>query len=101
MNTVKQVSCGDSHTVILSSEGLVYSFGSNTGKQLGLKGGSSDVKIPTLVEDLMWQGHSQTKVTQICCANSFTFALTNTHHVFSWGTNAYGALGLGKNCTTA
>ena len=32
VNNVQQVSCGDSHTVILTTEGLVYSFGSNTGK---------------------------------------------------------------------
>jgi len=41
----------------------------------------------------MWQDNSQCRVTEVCCANSFTIAVTNIHHVFSWGTNAYGALG--------
>ena len=33
---IHQIVCGDSHTHILSKDGLVYSFGSNTDGILGL-----------------------------------------------------------------
>lgn len=50
---VKEVSCGEMHSMILTMDGLVYAFGSNSGKQLGLRNQQADVKIPTLVEDLV------------------------------------------------
>lgn len=65
------MSCGDSHSIILTYEGLVYAFGSNSGKQLGIRNSTGDVKVPTLVEDLL-----DSKVMDICCANSFTMAVT-------------------------
>lgn len=37
LSLVKKVSCGDSHTAILTNEGVLYTFGSNQGGKLGLK----------------------------------------------------------------
>jgi len=98
---VKQVCCGDQHTLILTTDGLVYACGNNSGKQLGIKG--QDLKIPTLVEALVFSSEIQTKstkVTEICCANSFSIAVTASGLVFAWGTNLYGALGLGRQLTS-
>jgi alpha-tubulin suppressor-like RCC1 family protein len=74
---VVQVSCGDTHSMLLTAEGLVYAFGNNSGKQLGIKNAPNDVKVPTLVEDLLSDTMTP-KVTSICCANSFTVAVTNS-----------------------
>lgn len=37
IQSVRKVSCGDSHSMILTSDGLLYAFGSNQGEKLGLK----------------------------------------------------------------
>jgi alpha-tubulin suppressor-like RCC1 family protein len=69
LGLVKKVSCGDSHTAILTFEGLLYTCGSNQGGKLGLKDSSmNEMKSPTLVDLL--QCHD------VCCANSFTLAVT-------------------------
>ena len=95
---MKQVACGDSHSMIVTQDGLVYAFGNNSGKQLGLKNCQNDVKVPTLIEDLILSNPA--KVTSVACANSFSIAVTNQGEVYSWGTNLYGALGLSKNLTS-
>jgi alpha-tubulin suppressor-like RCC1 family protein len=54
LGLVKKVSCGDTHSAFLTNEGLLYMFGSNQGGKLGLKDSSlNEVKVPTLVEDLL------------------------------------------------
>ena len=98
---VKMVGCGDNHTIILTTDGLVYATGNNSGKQLGIKGNSGDVKVPTLIEDLYSEPCNPNKVVFITCANSFTLALTSVGQVYSWGTNLYGALGQGQNNTSS
>ena len=77
--------------MIVTQDGHVYAFGNNSGKQLGLKNCQNDVKVPTLIEDLILG--NPIKVTSISCANSFTLAATNSGEVYSWGTNLYGAMG--------
>jgi alpha-tubulin suppressor-like RCC1 family protein len=37
------------------------------------------------------------KVIDIICSRSHTIAVTSSGHAFSWGSNSYGALGLGFN----
>lgn len=96
--SVKQVSCGDQHMIILTTDGLVYSCGNNSGKQLGIKG--PDLKIPTLIESLVFSSEIQNRVIEVCCANSFSLAVTASGLVFAWGTNLYGAMGLGRQLTS-
>ena len=101
---MKNVSCGDSHSAILTEEGLLYTFGSNQGGKLGIKDVSlTSAKAPTLVEDLVFgfdmSGHQINRIQEVCCANSFTMAATQDGRVYTWGTNLYGALGLGKETT--
>ena len=82
----------------------MYTFGSNQGGKLGIKDVSStSAKAPTLVEDLVFgfdmSGHQINRIQEVCCANSFTMAATQDGRVYTWGTNLYGALGLGKETT--
>lgn len=105
-----KVSCGETHTAMLSCEGLLYMSGSTQGGKLGLpeRNSQSEVRQPTLVEDLL-PTQSQdvsgqpfnNKVIDVVCANSFTLAVTKSGHVFSWGTSVYGALGLGDSISSA
>lgn len=48
---IKQVACGDTHTLAITDDGALYSFGRNQNGQLG-HGNTSDVLSPKLVEGL-------------------------------------------------
>ena len=106
---VSKLECGDVHSAILTQEGMLYMFGSNSGSRLGL--GLADVKEvrqPTLIEELLpsvcKDQNDQSyinRVVDVCCASSFTLAVTSSGHAFSWGTSAHGALALGRNVKVA
>ena len=49
--SVRQVSCGDTHTCAITDEGALFSFGRNQNGQLGL-GTDEDALTPTLVSTL-------------------------------------------------
>ncbi len=82
--------------------------GSNQGQKIGIPYlcDQKEVKQPTLIEDLLpslcKDSNEQpflNKVTDIICSKNHTIAITSSGHAFSWGTNIYGALGLGFNQT--
>ena len=102
-NTViSKVTCGMSHTLMLSQSGHVYSMGSNGYGQLGL-GESTNEKqrdgsmqtlsklLPCLIESLV-----PFQVVDIASGNEHSLALTSDK-LFSWGQGKYGALGISKS----
>ena len=106
---LQKVSCGETHTALLSCEGLLYMSGSSQGGKLGLpeESAKSEVRQPTLVEDLLpTQSQDMSgqpfnnKIVDVVCASTFTLAVTKSGHVFSWGTSVHGALGLGDTITS-
>ena len=80
--------CGAYHTITLSNDGTLYSFGYNAEGQLGL-GHNNDVSLPTPIPNLP-------KITQISCG--FRFAVCVDHEGFMWsfGENNNGQLGTGN-----
>ena len=68
---IKQVSCGEEHTVFVSLEGgHVYSMGSNSDGKLGVREKSLKCSsVPCLVEGL-------TDVIKVACGMSHTLAIT-------------------------
>jgi len=84
---VLSVSCGDHHTMALTTQGL-FSWGYNFSCQLGL-GHNEPINKPEEVPiegDVLW----------VSCGYDHTMALT-TQGLFSWGSNGLGQLGLGHN----
>ena len=76
---VRKVSCGDTHSAIMTMEGYVYTFGSSQGGKLGHHGlKENDIRTPTLVEDFLNFQGQRIMITDICCANSFTVAVSST-----------------------
>ena len=79
---IAQVSCGDDHTVFVSSMnegGYVYAMGSNTDSKLGI--GNSEIRsvnVPTLVEGIC-------NISKVSCGNSHTLALGADGSAYSWG----------------
>jgi len=86
------VACGQTFTVICTTDGDVYTFGGSKDHVyvLGHGQGSSPVSTPTPVNT---QGH---KIVHVVCGAYHTLALTSDRRVMAWGKNDYGQLGLGK-----
>eukprot|EP00656_Telonema_subtile_P058621 TRINITY_DN9984_c0_g1_i4.p1 TRINITY_DN9984_c0_g1~~TRINITY_DN9984_c0_g1_i4.p1 ORF type:complete len:988 (-),score=283.00 TRINITY_DN9984_c0_g1_i4:102-3065(-) len=90
---VSQVSCGLSHTAVLSrAERTVYTCGWNQYNQLGTGAlWATRSEIPCKVDTLCGKG-----VQQVGCGGSNTVALCDTGEVFVWGWGEQGQLGLGS-----
>ena len=75
------------HTLTLSDEGVVYSFGRNCHGQLGL-GNYDSPLLPIPIPSLP-------KIKQISCGGYFTVCVDFEGFVWSFGNNKYGQLGTG------
>ena len=83
---IEQISCGSAHTLVLTSDGMVYGWGDNEygeigcGKELGEK-----ISITRLT--------SLPIIKSIYCSYDQSFALTDNGMVYSWGYNRWCNLG--------
>ncbi|KAL0228757.1 hypothetical protein GEMRC1_013377 [Eukaryota sp. GEM-RC1] len=83
--TIRQVSAGWYHSVVLSTSGDVYTSGSNDNGQLGYVSGNSNIHRKIEISDII----------QVATPYSSNLALSIHGSVFAWGQNNYGQLGLG------
>lgn len=94
--TVVQVSCGGSHTLVLLQDGRLFAMGDNTHGQIGVaidaSAESKFVEAPVHVASF----NSSVKLAQIASGDEFSLALTDSGEVYSWGRGQYGQLGLGE-----
>uniref|UniRef100_M4ALN1 Probable E3 ubiquitin-protein ligase HERC3 n=1 Tax=Xiphophorus maculatus TaxID=8083 RepID=M4ALN1_XIPMA len=87
---VAQVACGSQHSVALTKEGQVYTWGLDSRGQLGLGKRHSGERSPQPVRSLL-----SVPVVQISAGGDQSFALSVSGGVFGWGRNDCGQLGLG------
>ncbi|XP_029910455.1 probable E3 ubiquitin-protein ligase HERC3 [Myripristis murdjan] len=87
---VSQVACGSQHSVALTRDGQVYTWGQDSSGQLGLGKRKPVVGSPQLVRSL-WAN----PLVQVSAGGEQSFALAVSGSVFSWGKNHRGQLGLG------
>ncbi|XP_065899129.1 RCC1 and BTB domain-containing protein 1-like isoform X2 [Dysidea avara] len=87
---VKQVACGHYHSVALTNDGKVYSWGYNNHGEVG-NGSTTTCETP-----YHNQLNGSTKCGTITCTRYSSFAVTETGQVFSWGFNGSGSLGIGS-----
>lgn len=84
----KKVSCGDKHTLILTTDGEVLVCGAADYGRLGT-GDEQSVTIPTTIEVL-----EDIDIIDIAAGSNFSLALAADGRVYSWGANSRGQLGL-------
>ena len=80
--------CGGFHTITVSNDGTLHSFGSNRNGQLGL-GHNNDVSIPTPIPNLP-------QISLISCGWNFTVCVDCEGFMWSFGENSSGQLGTGN-----
>lgn len=94
--TVAQVARGSSHTLILTTEGKVYSSGSNTFGQLGIAIATAQTTTPVAVDTT--EGLSALfgkRVISIAAGSSHSLALCSDGLLVAWGRNDTAQLGDG------
>ena len=80
--------CGEYHTITLSNDGIIHSFGYNVQGQLGL-GHNNHVSLPTPIPNLP-------KINMISCGCRFTVCVDCEGFMWSFGFNNFGQLGTGN-----
>ncbi|MDR1295298.1 MAG: hypothetical protein LBK59_10185, partial [Bifidobacteriaceae bacterium] len=99
------VAAGYTHTLALSDEGKVYAWGADESGQLGPNGAfdpDADFDTYGATNPSAWMVSTPVEVplpgpiVQIAAGYSHSVALSADGHVYTWGWNSYGALGIGK-----
>ena len=80
------VACGDKHTVCVTEDGSVYSWGSGRKGALG-HNNTENVTQPKKVEGLA-------DIVRVDCGKDHTVVLDNQGKLYSFGENTFGQLGL-------
>ncbi|XP_074613691.1 uncharacterized protein LOC141873555 isoform X3 [Acropora palmata] len=86
------VACGHYHSLALSVDHRVWSWGWGVHGQLGV-GSIEDVLLPTHIA-----GVDEFEITQLAAGYSHSAVLSAKGQVFTFGGGLYGQLGLGTNC---
>jgi alpha-tubulin suppressor-like RCC1 family protein len=87
---VVDISCSLDHSLVLTNCGEVYAWGWNNWGQIG-NGCNYNQWIPIKVK-----GFNNERVVMISCCSRHSMALTECGHVYSWGSNECGQLGIGN-----
>lgn len=104
---IKNVACGNRHSVFLSNDGRVYSCGYNEFGQLGngsISTSTTHQNYPITVNDIdstVTNFSTQlTGVSSIACGDNYTVFLKSNGKVYSCGENANGKMGVGSTAST-
>ncbi|KAI7893988.1 regulator of chromosome condensation 1/beta-lactamase-inhibitor protein II [Mucor mucedo] len=88
---IVDVVCGGMHSIALTKEGKLWSWGCNDQRALGRSG---DEYVPGKVENM-----DDVKVVKVACCDSVTMALSDEGKLYCWGTYrcAEGPLGFSRD----
>merc|ERR1712228_1108390 len=87
---VRSVAVGGHHSMILTENGYVFTFGENEYYQLGNSNTMSSL-TPQCIESL-----KEYRIIQVSAGGSFSAAISENGLLFTWGQNINGQCGAGK-----
>ncbi|CAH1429339.1 unnamed protein product [Lactuca virosa] len=91
------IAAGEAHTLALTADGDVYSWGRGTFGRLG-NGSEVDQFFPVKIEFNLTDKRDKVKIVGISAGAYHSLALADDSSVWGWGYNAYGQLGFdGEN----
>ncbi|POM60097.1 hypothetical protein PHPALM_31087 [Phytophthora palmivora] len=85
------VACGQYHTMVVTATGKAFAFGKNDYGQLGIDSVENQL-VPVQVRG----GLEKQECLEIRCGYYHTIVLCSGAHLFAFGRNDYGQLGLGR-----
>ena len=88
---IVQIACGMYHSLALSREGDLYSWGMGFEGQLGLSAQYKSVSSPRYVKFFF-----KKPVKFVACGHNYSLCITFDNKLWGWGENKLGQLGLGK-----
>ena len=94
-DNIISIKCGNLHTLLLTLEGNIYSFGNNFYEQLGLN--SNDIRetnIPTLITNI-------SEIKRIECGSMHSMCIDVNNNLWLFGSNDDGQIGLGDKENTS
>ncbi|KAF3422566.1 hypothetical protein E2986_04085 [Frieseomelitta varia] len=91
LRNIESVSCGQYHTIAVAKDGNLYAFGDNKHGQLGL---NTDICRKTFVP--LKLSDFQIKLPINVHSGWSHVIVLNDSHIFGWGRNTYGQLGITK-----
>jgi alpha-tubulin suppressor-like RCC1 family protein len=91
-----QIAAGVYHSLVLTASGQVYSFGENTGGQLGNTMNLDNHEANPTPTPVSIPGASG-QVVEVGAGYAASYALTSTGRLYAFGTNWYGQLGRATN----
>ena len=89
-NDVKQIACGNNHTIILKNDGSLWGCGSYFYGQLGIDAYNTTNGKKALVEII----NKDIAILSVNCGGNVTFIVLNNGYVLSCGSNGNGQLGI-------
>ena len=93
--TIKKVMAGGMFSMVLTSDGSLYSWGKNNYGQIG-DGTTNNYNLPVAVKTERTPMAGKT-VVDFSISNEHTVALTSDGQIYAWGRNESGQLGNGTN----
>ena len=90
---VKSVACGEAHSLVLDSNGTVYSFGLGQQGQLGICKELLNTRMNSGINAL--ESLKEVRVTRISSGSLFSGCLSDQGEVYVWGSGEGGQLGNG------
>ncbi|KAM4565993.1 putative E3 ubiquitin-protein ligase HERC4 isoform 2-T2 [Odontesthes bonariensis] len=86
---VSSISCGESHTAVLTKDGKVFTFGEGSNGQLGHNSSNNEV-MPRQVDGL------DGSASQVACGRCHTLVLTSSGQLWAFGSGEKGQIGTGR-----
>lgn len=94
LKDVVKISVGNCHTMALTKDGKVYSWGKNSCGELGVNS-TSNSNYAIQVKDTSGNGYLE-NIIDISCGDESSSAIDESGVVYTWGKNDYGQLGIGN-----